>query len=188
MKKLVFLHGAGADKNAYRELVSNIACQLNAELYSFNAPFPHPEKSGKFVWFNKFVQGSRRDAVISDYTYSLNFIKQQLLNLSANPQEIILLGHSQGGGMAVHVGLELNFGGVISVAGDLPYNISYAKQANTSLYWLECAKDTYINNERKKSYQMLDAIKAKYQLITLPNSTHTEFATDLQNFVRTHSF
>ena len=53
MTTLVFLHGSGADKNAYFETMQNIASKFNAQLITFNAPFPHPNKKGKFVWFNK---------------------------------------------------------------------------------------------------------------------------------------
>ena len=44
MKKLVFLHGAGSDKNAYNDLVEQIAKRFDAKAISFNAPFPHPTK------------------------------------------------------------------------------------------------------------------------------------------------
>ena len=49
MKKLLFLHGAGSDKDAYKDLILQIAKQFNAELISFNTPLPHPSKPNKFV-------------------------------------------------------------------------------------------------------------------------------------------
>ena len=130
MKKLVFLHGSGSDKNAYGELMKQVAKQFDAELFSFNAPYPHPSKSGKFMWFNKFEQNNRRDAVIKDYYHSLEYIKNKILALGESFDNIILAGHSQGGGMAVHVGLELKLNKVISISGDLPYNIEYEKKEN----------------------------------------------------------
>ena len=39
MTTLVFLHGSGADKNAYFETMQNIASKFNAQLITFNAPF-----------------------------------------------------------------------------------------------------------------------------------------------------
>lgn len=75
MKKLVFLHGTGADKFAYNDLMSTIAQEFNAELISFNAPFPHPIKENKFVWFNKVEQNGRRDAVEYEYFIRLNISK-----------------------------------------------------------------------------------------------------------------
>ena len=179
MKKLVFLHGAGSDKNAYGELMKQVAKQFDAELFSFNAPYPHPLKSGKFMWFNKFEQNNRRDAVIKDYYHSLEYIKNKILALGESLDNIILAGHSQGGGMAVHVGLELKLNKVISISGDLPYNIEYEKKENTPIYWFEGQNDSYINRDRKDSYKILQKIGANLQYRILPNSTHNEFSADL---------
>lgn len=44
---------------------------------------------------------------------------------------------------------------VISICGDLPYNISYANNSTTPIYWCEGGKDTYIDNNRKASYLFL---------------------------------
>lgn len=48
VKKLVFLHGSGSDKNAYGDLMQKIALNCNADLISFNAPFKHSDKIGKY--------------------------------------------------------------------------------------------------------------------------------------------
>lgn len=178
MKKLIFLHGAGADRNAYNDLMSKIAQRLGADLVSFDAPFKHPDKPGKYKWFNKFEKNGRRDAVVADYTYSLQYIKEQLNNLHTDTENIILIGHSQGGGMAVHIGLEIELSGVISINGDLPYNIPYKKVTNTPIYWLQGEKDTYIDDNRKKSYQQI-LNNSNFHLLTLKNSTHNDFNDDL---------
>ncbi|MEE6206744.1 MAG: hypothetical protein VZR95_01660, partial [Alphaproteobacteria bacterium] len=90
MKKLVFLHGSGSDKNAYSDLMYKIAEFYNADLITFNAPFKHPEKVDKYTWFNKFENGGRRDANIEDYTYSLQYIKEELNNIHTDTKDIIL--------------------------------------------------------------------------------------------------
>ena len=177
MKKLVFLHGSGSNKNAYSDLMCEIAELCDADLITFNAPFKHPEKTNKYKWFNKYEKNGRRDAIIEDYTYSLEYIKEQLNNLHTNTKNIILIGHSQGGGMAVHVGLEMELSSVISISGDLPYNISYKKVTKTPIYWLEGEKDTYINDNRKKSYQLI-ANNNNFHFLTLKNSTHNDFKDD----------
>ncbi len=179
MKKLVFLHGAGSDKNAYNDLVVKIAKIFAAEPISFNAPFPHPTKPNKYVWFNKIEQEGRRDAIVEDYYKSLEYIKEKLQKRSLDFDDIILFGHSQGGGLAVHIGLELKLNKVISVSGDLPYNIEYKKKAYTPIYWFEGAKDTYINQNRKDSYKILQKIDADLHYKILPNSNHNNFADDL---------
>ena len=178
-KKLVFLHGAGSDCNAYHGLMIKIAHFIGAELVSFNAPFFHPFKENKFVWFNKFVQNGRRDAVYEDYIFSIQYIKNRLYELDTNLRDIILIGHSQGGGMAVHVGLELNLCSVISISADLPYNIVYENKSKTPIYWFEAGQDGYIDDNRKASYKVLEQIGAHLHYQILPQSTHNEFADEL---------
>ena len=78
--------------------------------------------------------------------------------------------------MAVHIGLEMELSSVISISGDLPYNISYKKITKTPLYWLEGEKDTYIDDNRKKSYHQ---IYNNFHFLVLKNSTHNDFKSDL---------
>ena len=85
MTKLVFLHGSGADKNAYFETMQNIASKFNAQLITFNAPFPHPNKKEKFVWFNKKEINGRRDAVEEEYFRSLQYVKERLPGTEPEP-------------------------------------------------------------------------------------------------------
>ncbi len=179
MKKLVFLHGAGADCCAYHDLMSEIAQYFNVELISFNAPFSHPIKENKFVWFNKIAQNGRRDAVCEDYFASMQYIKNKLLELNIDLREVILLGHSQGGGMAAHIGLELDLGAVIAMSADLPYNMTYGNNTKTPIYWFEAGQDSYIDDNRKASYKLLQQIGADLHYQILPNSSHNEFADEL---------
>lgn len=182
MKKLVFLHGSGSDKNAYGDLMHEIAECCNSDLITFNAPFELPDKIGKYKWFNKFEKDGRRDAVVKDYTYSLQYIKEHLKNLRTDTKNIVLIGHSQGGGMAVHIGLEMELSSVVSISGDLPYNIPYKKITKTPIYWLEGGEDTYIDNNRKKSYQqILD--NNNFHFLTLKNSTHNNFKDDFLKII-----
>ncbi len=179
MKTLVFLHGAGFDCNAHHDLMKQIASLLNTQLISFNAPFPHPTKENKFIWFNKIAQNGRRDAVNSDYNTTITYVKNKLLELAIDLKDIILIGHSQGGGIAAHVGLELDLGAVISMSADMPYNIDYKRKSNTPIYWFEAGQDGYIDDNRKASYTLLQHAGAKLHYQILPNSTHNEFADEL---------
>ena len=69
MKKLVFLHGSGSNKNAYNDLMRMIAHHYNADLLSFDAPFQHSDKPNKYKWFNKFENDGRRDAIAEEYRH-----------------------------------------------------------------------------------------------------------------------
>jgi len=182
MKNIVFLHGSGSDKNAYSALMCEIAEFLNANLITFNAPFKHTDKIDKYKWFNKFENNGRRDAIVEEYMYSLEYIKRQLKNIDTDTKNIILIGHSQGGGMAVHIGLEMELSNVISISGDLPYNISYKKLTNTPIYWLEGGKDTYIDVKRKESYQLITN-NNNFHFLVLENSTHSDFENDFLKII-----
>lgn len=184
MKKLVFLHGAGADCYAYHNLMSEIAQCFNAELITFNALFLHPTKQDKFVWFNKIEQKGRRDAVCEEYFTSVEYVKNKLQKLNTDLSEIILIGYSQGGGMAVQVGLELDLGAVIAMSADLPYNIAYENNSKTPIYWFEAGQDGYIDENRKASYKLLRQINANLHYQILPTSTHNEFKNELFSAIK----
>lgn len=186
MKKLVFLHGAGADCYAYHNVMREIAQYLNAELITFNAPFQHPFKQNKFIWFSKFEQYGRRDAVCEEYFTSVKYIRNELQKLNTDMSDIILIGHSQGGGMAAHIGLEMKLGAVISICADLPYNIVYENKSNTPIYWFEAGCDGYIDESRKASYKILEEIGANLYYQILHQSTHKDFARELLLNIKTN--
>jgi len=183
MTKLVFLHGSGDNKEAYAWLFREAARMFGAGFFSFNAPLISEIKPNGYKWFNKFDNNGRRDAVIKDYNASLSYIKKQLKKIEKNTSDIILAGHSQGGGLAVHIGLEEELKGVISINGDLPYNLIYQKKTKTPIYWLESAEDTYLNDERKKSYELI-VDNNHFHRFVLPDSTHQDFENDFLNFLK----
>lgn len=185
MKNLVFLHGSGADCKAYHNLMSEIAQIFDAELITFNAPLPHPDKQNKFVWLNKVLKEGRRDAVEKDYWASVDYIKRKLEDLDLNLADTIIIGHSQGGGMAAHIGLELNLKAAISICGDLPYNINYVNKAHTPIFWFEAAEDGYIDTFRKASYKVLENLGADLYYQILPTSTHKDFKQDILSILKT---
>ena len=183
---LVFLHGKGADFTAYHEQMKKLAVSLSADYISFNAPFKHQNKPNKFLWFNKVEQNNRKDAIKEEYLSSLNNIKEKLQQIPHPLSDIVLIGHSQGGGMAIAAGLELNLKCVFSLCGDLPYNIEYKNKSQTPIYWFEGQQDTYINQERKDSYKLLQKINADLHYQILKNCSHNEIDTaflEIENII-----
>ena len=189
-KILIFLAGKGKEIQEYEGLPEDLAKRFDAELVNVVAPYPHPkpEKAakGKRTWFNKTVnerEQGREDAVEEDYFHSLDIIKNQineLTNHGVNPKDIIIFGHSMGAGLAVHAGLEMELGGVIAVAADVPYNLNYDSGATqTPIYWFECRNDTVLKDPRRKlSYHLVDN-HPNFHYNILPNSTHDDFGKDL---------
>ena len=171
---IVFLHGKGSDNSAYRTQTKKLADNLSAEYISFNAPLRHPEKINKFLWFNKIEQNNRKDAIEAEYLFSMQYLKEKLQQLNCPLSDIIVIGHSQGGGMAVHIGLELNLKAVFSICGDLPYNLEYTNKSQTPIYWFEGQNDNYINQERKDSYKLLQQTNTDLHYKTIKNCSHIE--------------
>ena len=83
----------------------------------------------------------------------------------------------------MHVGLEMELKMVISICGDLPYNIFYTNNSTTPIYWCEGGKDIYIDANRKTSQLFLKNIGANYLYQIFPDSTHNEFTKDLMNLI-----
>lgn len=187
-KIMFFLSGKGKNLEEYEGLPSEIARQFGAELMPIHAPYPHPkpEKAaqGRRTWFNKITnkKENREDADIEEYMDSLHYIEDrisQYLQAGVNPKDIILLGHSMGAGMAVHVGLEMRLGSVIAVAPDMPYNLQYQIASNTPIYWFECKNDAVLKDPRRKSSYHLVEDHPNFHYNVLPNSTHDDFGKDL---------
>ncbi len=182
MKTLVFLHGAGSHKDAYADAMRAAALVLKADVVSLNAPIPHPDKPGRYIWFRKRARNGRRDAVKSDFDSSVRFVQHKIAALDRPSEDIIVVGHSQGGAIAAAVGLRTKLNRAVSICGDMPYNLSYRNLSDTPIYWLEGGKDDYITAERKESYALLR--DAPLRRIMLPRSTHTDFADDLMRTIK----
>lgn len=171
---LIFLHGKGADETAYYGALKALAERIGAEFLSFNAPFQCSSYKNRFLWYNKFEQNGRRDAIEEEYLYSLNYIKEKLQNVPCSLSDVILIGHSQGGGMAAAVALALDLKCAVSICGDLPYNLTYKSNSKTPIYWLEGGLDKYITQERKDSYKILENLGVDLHYYLVSDCTHTD--------------
>lgn len=73
---LVFLHGKGYDESAYKAQLQSLSRSLSADYISFNAPFEHPKKPNKFLWFNKIEKNGHREVVKGEYLHSFDLYKK----------------------------------------------------------------------------------------------------------------
>ena len=193
-KMMFFLPGKGKKLEEYEGLPEHIAQSFGAEFIPLRAPYPHPkpEKAaqGRRTWFNKFVnekENGREDADIEEYMDSLHYIEDEInqrLQAGVDPKDILILGHSMGAGLAVHVGLEMKLGSVIAVAADMPYNLQYQVYSNTPIYWFECKNDTVLKDPRRKQSYHLVKDQSNFHYGILPNSTHDDFGPDLLTAVK----
>jgi phospholipase/carboxylesterase len=115
---LVALHGWGAN---LRDLVS-LAPYFNLPDYQFifpNAPFPHPQVPGGRAWY-ALDTGDYRGI-----TESRQLLFEWLMALEENTgislNNTVLLGFSQGGAMALDIGLSLPLKAICSLSGYLHF-------------------------------------------------------------------
>lgn len=110
----VALHGWGANA----EDLATLTPLLNLPRYQFwfpDAPFPHPQVPGGRMWYD-LDKGEGLD----DSRQQLHHWLASLPEQTGIPlQQVILAGFSQGGAMALDVGLQLPVAGLISLSGYL---------------------------------------------------------------------
>tara|TARA_B100000674_G_scaffold156489_1_gene124855 strand:+ start:1389 stop:2030 length:642 start_codon:yes stop_codon:yes gene_type:complete len=109
--RIVLLHGWGADAGDLMPLGDELAkaSAVSAECVGLQAPEPHPGGQGK-QWYGLFPADWQ--AVPSAVSQLRTRIEQ--LDLESIPlSRTVLIGFSQGGAMALHVGCSLPLAGVI---------------------------------------------------------------------------
>ena len=113
--RLVLLHGWGADAEDLLPLGDGLAAlsSLPAECIGLQAPEPHPGGQGR-QWYGLFPADWQ---AVPSATQQLRG-RIEALDLETIPlSRTVLIGFSQGGAMALHVGCDMPLAGVISCSG-----------------------------------------------------------------------
>ena len=113
--RLVLLHGWGADAGDLLPLGDGLAAasSIPAECIGLQAPEPHPGGQGR-QWYGLFPADWQ---AVPSATQQLRRRIEEL-DLERIPlSRTVLIGFSQGGAMALHVGCNLPLAGVISCSG-----------------------------------------------------------------------
>ncbi len=115
-KLLVGLHGWGGNAKELEAVVP--ALDLPGFQYLFpNAPFPHPRVLGGFMWYDFDEQRDQKAHTSAGLLSSwLNSLPE---HTGVALEQTILCGFSQGGAMALEVGLTLPLAGIIVLSGYL---------------------------------------------------------------------
>lgn len=138
---MIWLHGLGADGNDFVTIVDELKF---AARHSVRFIFPHaPERPISIN--NGFSMRAWYDIYHSDFTHSQDevgiqdskkaieaLIKREI-ERGISSQHILLAGFSQGGAMALHVGVQQNgsFGGVIALSCYLPFSKVISSKTDT---------------------------------------------------------
>ena len=113
-KRLVLLHGWGADANDLLPVGKLLTEGLNVrfEIVSLSAPQPHPSGSGR-QWYPLYPhQWEQVPNAVLDLEKRLNNLSLTEIPL----KKTLLLGFSQGGAMALELATRNNFGGVFALS------------------------------------------------------------------------
>ncbi|MEQ9548473.1 MAG: alpha/beta fold hydrolase [Coleofasciculus sp. G3-WIS-01] len=111
---VVILHGWGANAEDLQPLVPALALS-NYHVLLPNAPFTHPHVPGGYMWYDlerEDYQGlAQSQRILTDWLKSLESFTHIPLGST------IVMGFSQGGAMALDVGLHLPLAGLVSMSG-----------------------------------------------------------------------
>lgn len=127
---IIWLHGLGADGHDFESIVPELALNAEAHIHFIfpDAPFRPITINGGMsmrAWFDILELTRNLRVDISGIYASARLIAQLIANEIAKgipPERILLAGFSQGGAMALHVGLchPQRLAGIISLSAFLP--------------------------------------------------------------------
>jgi len=171
---IIFLPGKGKipEDPAFRPF-DKIAEYFNGEIIPIVAAHPH---RGGFRWHNANKQPD--DEAHKEFDESMERIRGAVENIlggrGQNWSDIIWIGHSQGGGMAVHAALRHGAKRVIIFSGDIPDNFALPATpiTNFPIDWIQAGHDNVLNPARQKTYKKLQSIGIHVNHITCPDCMH----------------
>ncbi|MGR8953131.1 MAG: alpha/beta fold hydrolase, partial [Gammaproteobacteria bacterium] len=127
---VIWLHGLGADGHDFESIVPELGLNAEAHIHFIfpDAPFRPITINGGMsmrAWFDILELSRNLRVDISGIYASARLIAQLIANEIAKgipPERILLAGFSQGGAMALHVGLGYpqRLAGIISLSAFLP--------------------------------------------------------------------
>ncbi|MCL2331589.1 MAG: hypothetical protein FWC61_03535 [Proteobacteria bacterium] len=183
---MIFLPGKGKLPNdpAFGPF-TEIAAHFNADLIPIVAPHPH---RGGFRWHNANKQPElEAQAEFEQSMLHITVETEKLLSKNGQSwNDVIWLGHSQGGGMAIHMALRHGAKRVIVFSADIPDNFPFPAHPNTSFIvdWNQAGKDNVLNPARRQSYKKLEQIGIGVNYIFCPDCMHW-FLADTGNSTET---
>lgn len=87
--------------------------------------------------------------------------------------------------MSCYLGLILGPQKVISLCGDFPRYLDFEVPINKDvpIVWVEAGKDTFLNQDRKSSYEVLQKLGCSIDYYLSPESTHNRLCGDIVDFI-----
>ena len=182
---LIMLHGWGAN---YQDLTP-LAPMLDLPGFAYifpNAPFEHPQVPGGRAWYaletNEYTGLAESKQILREWLLSLPDSTEVSL------ERTIMTGFSQGGAMALDVGLTLPFAGLCSLSGYLHYQ---PQKQNSDVYFppvliIHGTQDPVVPlpaAQQAKEKLTAIGVEVKYQEFLMGHEIQPPVLTLMQEFI-----
>jgi phospholipase/carboxylesterase len=182
---IVCLHGSGSKAQA----LASMASALHLPDFQFifpNAPYPDPSVLGGKMWYD--LKSQDHKGLTQSRQWLTSWLKS-LPNMTGIPLEsTILSGFSQGGAMALDVGLRLPLAGVVSLGGYLPTTAKPTpRSAFPPVLMVQGRLDKIVTeNEAQAARESLEAIgvKVKFREFDIGHEIKPQVLSEMRTFVK----
>jgi predicted esterase len=178
---MIFLHGKGVPGRApqYR-IFRRVAIKEDAETIIIDAPFPHRDG---FRWHD-YNRNPGAES-LKEFEFSMSHIEASvekiLLERKLNWNDLIWLGHSQGGGMAIMAALKHGAKKVIGMMPALDVQLELISKLGPlhldfPIYWVEAEHEEVIPKDRMDLWMQLKERGANIIHSVSKGSSHDKYA------------
>lgn len=181
---IVCLHGSGSRARA----LASLGHALNLPDYLFlfpDAPYPDPSVPGGKMWYD--LKSSDRQGLTQSRQQLTNWLKSLSDKTGIPLESTILSGFSQGGAMALDVGLTLPLAGLVSLSGYLPAKPKPTTgRALPPVLMVQGNRDKIVTkSEATEARDSLEAlgVKVKYLELNIGHEIKPEVLTVMRSFV-----
>lgn len=181
---IVCLHGSGSKAQALTSMAS--ALHLPDHQFIFpDAPYPDPSVPGGKMWYD--LKSQDHQGLVQCRQRLTTWLKSLTNTIGIPLESTFLSGFSQGGAMALDVGLTLPLAGVVSIGGYLP-----SKPKPTSLgtlppvLMIQGKLDQIVTkSEAQAARESLEALGAtvKYREFEIGHEIKPQVLAEMRNFV-----
>lgn len=181
---IVCLHGSGSKAQA----LASMASALHLPDYQFifpNAPYPDPTVPGGMMWYD--LKSQDHKGLVPSRQRLITWLKSLTNTIGIPLESTFLSGFSQGGAMALDVGLTLPLAGVVSIGGYLP---SKPKPTVLSAFppvlMMQGKLDQIVTkSEAQEARDSLEALgaKVKYREFDMGHEIKPQVLVEMRNFV-----
>jgi len=183
---IVCLHGSGSKGQALASMAS--ALRLPDFQFLFpNAPYPDPSVFGGKMWYD--LKSQDHKGLPQSRQRLTNWLKS-LSNTTGIPLEsTILSGFSQGGAMALDVGITLPLAGVVSLGGYLPTTIPKPSNRGSlpPVLMVQGRLDKIVTEvEAQEARESLEAlgVKVKFREFDIGHELKPQVIAEMRTFVQ----